>query len=162
MKVIFLDIDGVLNSEKFWTEISQSGRWIKAEKEGRNRDEQSALANIDRNAVDLLNRIVKETDAEIVISSTWKNDINLPYKLRYMGLIKPYYGITPYSNTRHRGTDIELWLDLYKEDNTEIKYVILDDDTDMLEEQMPFFIHTDFRVGLTEQDVKKAIEILKD
>ena len=38
MKVIFLDIDGVLNSEKFWTEISQSGRWIKAEKEGRNRD----------------------------------------------------------------------------------------------------------------------------
>lgn len=160
MKVIFLDIDGVLNSEKFWTEETLPKRWLNARREGKNRDEQSALANIDRKAVELLNKIVKETDAEIVISSTWKNDSNLPYKLRYMGLIKPYYGITPYSDTRHRGTDIKLWLDLYKEDNTEIKYVILDDDTDMLEEQLPYFIHTDFRLGLTKEDAEKAIEIL--
>lgn len=160
MKVIFLDIDGVLNSEKFWNDETQPKRWLKAKQDGKNIDEQSALANIDYKAVELLNRIVKKTDAEIVISSTWKNDFNLPYKLRYMGLIKPYYGITPYSTTRHRGTDIKMWLDLYKEDNTEIKYVIFDDDMDMLEEQIPYFIHTDFRVGLTEEDVEKAIEIL--
>ena len=160
MKVIFLDIDGVLNSEVFWAEKSQCERRKEAKAKGLNKDKQSALANIDPKAIELLNFIVEKTDAGIVVSSTWKNDISLPYKLRYMGLKKPCYGITPDSSTRHRGTDIKLWLDLYKEDNIDIKYVIIDDDTDMLEEQLPYFVHTSFYEGLTKELADKAIEIL--
>ena len=40
------------------------------------------------------------------------------------------------------------------------KYVIPDDDSDMLDTQRNNFIHTDWKVGLTEENVNKAIEIL--
>jgi hypothetical protein len=39
-------------------------------------------------------------------------------------------------------------------------YVIIDDDADMLEEQLPYFIQTRFMVGLTKENVKEAINIL--
>ena len=39
-------------------------------------------------------------------------------------------------------------------------FVILDDDSDMLPEQMNNFIHVDGQVGLTDRDVLTAIEIL--
>lgn len=39
-------------------------------------------------------------------------------------------------------------------------YVILDDDSGMLLSQKDNFIHVDRRVGLTEKDVERAIEIL--
>jgi len=42
------------------------------------------------------------------------------------------------------------------------KYIIIDDDTDMLDEQLPFFINTDPEVGITDEDVKTAIKILND
>lgn len=158
MKVIFLDIDGVLNSEKFWTEKSQSQRRLEAEQQGYNIDECRAFANIDKEAVYLVNYIVENTNAEVVISSTWRSDWNLPYILRFMGLKKPYYGVTPYDRTRHRGTEIRKWLNDYNN----IRYVILDDDTDMLEEQNPYFIHISFREGITKELADKAIEILNN
>lgn len=157
MKVLFLDIDGVLNSEKFWTIKSQSHRRLEAIKQGYNRDEQRALANIDPDAVNLLNYIIDKTDAEIVVSSTWRGDQNLPYIMRFMGLKKPYYGVTPYDKTRHRGTEIQEWLNDYEDS---VKYAILDDDSDMLSHQLPSFVQTRFREGLTKELADKVIEIL--
>lgn len=152
LKVIFLDIDGVLNSERFYTEKSQPERRHWAQQHGFNKDEQSALANIDPLAIELLNDIIDKTDAEIVVSSTWRSDPNLSYKLSFMGLKKPIYGITPYDKSRHRGTEIKEWIDYYKDDeNVNLKYVIIDDDTDMLEKQKPFFFKTDSMEGLTEE-----------
>lgn len=40
------------------------------------------------------------------------------------------------------------------------QYVILDDDSDMLLEHREYFVHTKSRIGLTQQDVDKAISIL--
>lgn len=59
MKVLFLDIDGVLNSEVFYTKESQWERYKRAEDSGYTRDERRALANIDKRAVSLLNYIVE-------------------------------------------------------------------------------------------------------
>ena len=90
MKVIFLDIDGVLNSEEFWKTEAQHIRKKKAIAEGKSRDEASAIANMNPIAVERIIRIVKETGAEIVVSSTWRFDENLCYKLRFMGIPQIY------------------------------------------------------------------------
>ena len=59
-KIIFLDIDGVLNS----------GRWFA--KTGGEPDADGYGVSFDPAAVDCLGRIISETGAEIVISSSWK------------------------------------------------------------------------------------------
>ena len=158
MKAIFLDIDGVLNSEKFWEKEAQHVRKKKAIAEGRSHDEASAIANMDPDAVERIMRIVKETGAEIVVSSTWKYDDNLNYKLRFMG-ISNTYGITPWSRDRHRGSEIKEWLDEHPEVTS---YVIIDDDSDMLEEQKSHFVQTSWHDGINDHNVEKAIKILNN
>ena len=159
MKALFLDVDGVLNSEKFWEEQTQSFRYTAALNEGKTDDEISVIANFDPDAVAWVNYIVAMTNAEIVISSTWRSDYNIPFKMRYAGLLRPIYGITPFSKDRHRGTEIKKWLD----DHPEVtNYVILDDDNDMLEEQMNNLVQTHWLTGLTIDNVKQAINILND
>lgn len=156
MKVIFLDIDGVLNSEEFWKNEAQHVRKKKAIAEGRSHDEASAIANMDPNAVERIMRIVKETGAEIVVSSTWRFDDSICYKLRFMG-IPQIYGITPGTVKRYRGEEIKLWLDEHPE---VIDYVIIDDDNDMLDEQDSHLVQTSWLTGITDYDVEKAINIL--
>lgn len=157
MKVIFLDVDGVLNSEKFWGEQTQHFRYTAALNEGKTDDEISVVANFDPVAVEWVNYIVTKTDAEIVVSSTWRSDYNIQFKLRYAGIKKPMYGITPFSKDRHRGTEIKKWLD----DHPEVThYVIIDDDNDMLDEQLNNFVQTGWAEGLNEECADKAVEIL--
>lgn len=56
-----------------------------------------------------------------------------------------------------RGEEIADWLR-----NSEVDaYVILDDDRDMLDEQLPFFVRTDFEDGFNEQCFKSALKILQ-
>ena len=59
-----------------------------------------------------------------------------------------------------RGEEIQVWMDKESEKNEIESFVILDDDSDMLPEQMGNFIHVDGQVGLVDKDVFKAIEIL--
>ena len=62
-KIVFLDIDGVLNSELHYVEKSQQQL---ADEIG------YPLSEISRSAVSLLNQIVEKTGAKVVISSTWR------------------------------------------------------------------------------------------
>lgn len=48
----------------------------------------------------------------------------------------------------------------YKEIGSDFNYVILDDDSDMLLEQAEHFVKTDTLLGLSEDDVERAIKIL--
>lgn len=156
MKIIFLDIDGVLNSEKFYKNEAQHEKWQRAKEEGRSIDEQDAIANIDPESVKWLNYIIDKTNAEIVVSSTWRFDENLSNKLSFMG-IKPHIGITPKTWERHRGTEIQMWLDKHPE---VINYVIIDDDCDMLDSQLDNFVNTSWEEGLNEETSIKVINIL--
>lgn len=158
MKIIFLDIDGVLNSEKFYKNEAQHEKWKRAESEGYSREEQDAIANIDPESVKWLNYIINKTNAELVISSTWRFDENLKIKLSFMG-IKPFIGITPKTWERHRGTEIQMWLDRHPE---VFNYVILDDDCDMLDSQLNNFVNTSWLEGLNEDSANKAIKILNN
>ena len=140
----------------FWTIQKQHTRKQLAIEAGRTKDEASAIANMDPDAVERIMRIVKETGAEIVVSSTWRFDDSICYKLRFMG-IPQIYGITPGTVKRYRGEEIKLWLDEHPE---VINYVIIDDDNDMLDEQDSHLVQTSWLTGITDYDVEKAINIL--
>ena len=57
-KVLFLDIDGVLNSSKFFDSLN---------------DEDASWKEIDEEAVKMLQRIKEETDCKVVMTSSWRN-----------------------------------------------------------------------------------------
>jgi len=125
MKVLFLDVDGVLNT---FNNISIY-----------------ALSNP---LVSNLDKVVKETGCEIVLSSTWRKFEDHLFTLnRKLG----YYGITIFSHTNQlggkRGEEIQEWLDHHPE---VMQYAIVDDDSDMLDHQLPNFFQTDPHYGLTE------------
>ena len=65
MKVIFLDIDGVLNTHESATTLRESFVERGADLMGFNR--------FDKNCVARVNRITDETGAKIVISSSWRH-----------------------------------------------------------------------------------------
>lgn len=140
MKILFLDVDGVLNNAA------------------------SAAEGIDLIAekVLLVARICEETGASIVISSTWRKLYSLDVlseMLRRVGLRStPVIDVTPEFHNGHRGEEIQHWLDEHP-DVTD--FVIIDDDSDMLDKQKPFFVQTRWEMGLTTRCAKKAIAILK-
>jgi len=153
MKIIFLDIDGVLNIEEerdtIPMAISSSGI--------RYRDFDDIP--IER-CVNNLNRVISETGAEIVITSTWRiqhSVLSLMYIFFLCG-VKPAYilGRTSYDSNVKRGEEITEWL---KEHPEITNFVILDDDSDMVD-LMDHLILIDPEVGLTEADANKAIEML--
>lgn len=138
MKVIFLDIDGVLNCRQ------TIERW-------------DGFIGIDPVLVKNFLRIIDETGAKVVLSSTWRRDQNWRDVMRKNGLTCKFLGRTNISYVPKRGTQIKEWLDECKK--TIDKYVILDDDTDMLPGQKLF--KTDFyNGGLTEEIAEKVIKYL--
>jgi len=134
MKIIFLDIDGVLNN--YYT-LGEGANW-------------------DPDLVKILNRIIKETKAEIVLSSTWRQIT------QYCDIIKndmkiKYIGETP-KLWEKRGVEIQTWLD---ENPGVEKFVILDDDSDMVH-LMPHLLQTDGEFGLTNEIADEAIKRLNN
>lgn len=165
VKLIFLDIDGVISTQK------------------------SRYA-LDKDACDLLGKIIDATDAKIVVSSSWRRNIvedtkrelttighlvpfPFPYADRIVGVtIKANYYVQQGIDLHiPRGVEISQWIDTHinrdnegnwnrKEIGIDFNYVILDDDSDMLFEQAEHFIKTDTYLGLSEDDVERAILIL--
>ena len=78
--------------------------------------------------------------------------------------LKYWTGFSKRKNSTLRPNDAqatEIDVVLNKLNNIE-QYIILDDDTDMEEHQLPFFIKTDpYNDGLNKEVANKAIEILK-
>lgn len=132
MKIIFLDIDGVLN----------------------NYDTPGELICWDPELVKILNRIIKETDAKIVLSSTWRqidyrcDAIKNDMKINYIGKTPKLW--------KKRGVEIQTWLD---ENPGVEKFVILDDDSDMVH-LMSHLLQTDGEFGLTNEIADEAIKRL--
>jgi HAD domain in Swiss Army Knife RNA repair proteins len=119
MKVIFLDFDGVLNSEgSFRMEVRR--------KNSRVSNTLSAVA-----CSNLQYILEQDSSVKIVISSTWRC-IHTPVELT--NILNGYgveaariIGYTPRTMSRNRGHEIRMWLD----DHPNVKkYVILDDDYD--------------------------------
>jgi hypothetical protein len=160
MKVIFLDVDGVLNSEEtceHWHEITQGGNGF-----GGFFREEDAITISDtkwgESLVGRVRKIVEATGANIVISSTWRRHFSIE-KFKEMfklyGWDVPVIGMTP-KLSGGRGVEINAWL----KNNPVESYVIIDDVDQFLIEQRPYYVETNMMVGITEDDVTKAINIL--
>lgn len=148
MKIIFLDIDGVLN----------------------NLNDKLGIYPINQDCVKCFNKLIQETKANIVLISSWRymimrGDMKLKgfeTMLRTHGVncYQRFIGLTPPDDViEERNDQVEFWLmnTNYKVD----QFVILDD-------QEPFpsfpnnFIKTNWQFGLTEKDVERAISILNE
>ncbi len=148
MKIIFIDIDGVLNSEFYYRNVDRSVKdW----------------ARFDPKVVDLIKNLVDEFSAKIVISSTWRFGAvkQLNGELKKSGMIKFLHKDwkTPQLYPPHRGKEIQSWL---TEHPVIVEYVILDDDDSILEEQNSRFVKTELSSGMQKEHFIRAREILNN
>ena len=138
MNIIFLDIDGVMNSteDRFSTELENKDYWIR------------------------LKRLTNETNSVIVLSSSWRIIERLTnlVKERLKEYDIKYIDKTPYLSGR--GNEIRAWLE-----STNIKvdkFVIIDDEISDIVNLFPNnVVKIDMHKGLQDDDVEKAIKILK-
>jgi len=173
-KIIFLDIDGVINI------------YDREDNSKYNKDEFGHL--FCKKATKHLRSIIEKTGAKLVISSTWRM-IGLE-KLRDMwkkrdlpgeiiGLTPRFYGINNAdyliddpddmrnikSCSIPRGFEIKKWLDMVKRDPVHKgkiivdDYVIIDDDSDMLYEQRNNFVKCHNRIGIDSRVEKRCLDI---
>jgi hypothetical protein len=101
MKVIFLDHDGVICLSNNW-----GGRAKKQKEYGRKMSQSVnelpvdvRFDNFDKKAIDTLNEILEETDAEIVVSSDWKRWATVEEMGKYyesQGIKKKPIDFTPF------------------------------------------------------------------
>lgn len=179
IRILFLDIDGVLNSQEYT-------KWCYTD-DGKQYLVEGGDIFVDRNAVNLIKRLCDEYDVRIVISSSWR-DISLSATIKSFEeykdlkcLNKYIVGITPkyHSENLMRGEEINVFYDNIRHFNlrnydkfydrkyfsnknfTNVLYCIVDDDTDMLRFQECHFIKIDNRTGITEKDINKVKHILK-
>ena len=190
MKVIFLDIDGVLNGWDLSEYIKYNIWNIVPCKKIRNfiRRRLSHYVDIDRKRVKRLSQICKKTGAKVVLSSSWKNRLiddsgeryydNDTIKL-FWNLMDKYHieiiGKTPMIRESHKREDeIKAWLSEY--DGKIENYIILDDEDSDLQSFVGNHLiktsHKDYAgyicyserkwSGLTKAHVNQAISILNN
>ena len=130
-KVIFLDIDGVLNTSGS-KHIHNHG------------------TAMDKKCVEVLRKIVEEFNAVIVISSAWRIAPGIPKIKKGLSWVgwdnPPIIGKTPNLSLlkERRGKEIRYWL---LENPTE-SYIIIEDEPDeLLPQQFPFLIQPNHRTG---------------
>ena len=161
-KAVFLDIDGVLNSNN-----NDYGAGV----------EISDGKLVDSKAVALLAKLVKETDATIILHSGWRfwfDDEMNPTRPEAEYLVSSLEkegirisGVTPDLTTEEirktkkfslvKAEEILQWLKLNKEYTN---WVVLDDldlHNAVVEAHQ---VKTDPKVGLTENDIRRAMDIL--
>ena len=139
-KVIFLDIDGVLNTAEYLDGIH-------------------AFEAMNPVIVAILRHLVESTKAVIVISSTWRHGKGWEERVRRVFSQSgwnnpPILDKTP-DLPGGRGKEIATWLS----EHSVTSFVIVDDDIfDMLPEQQEHIVHCDMGLGFTKlhaQEIKR-------
>lgn len=170
VKVLFLDIDGVLNTDSYSDQIFAARKReallrrlpLSSDKlANKTRDKYGAL--FDPSAVMQLKRIIDTSDCKIVLSSTWRRsglqvmrsmwrDRSLPGEL---------WGITSQFRFLSRGIEIKEFIEEQRNDlKIDIEpYVIIDDQCDILPSQRKHFVQSRKSVGITADVADKVISL---
>ena len=181
--ILFLDIDGCLNSQDFYEKRLIRRKNFKIDEKNiakifpEYNDKNIAsfsrcVEDIDYEALDILNNFCIKNNLEVVISSTWRSSglefisnvfryclgLKKDSKEDFMNIID----ITPFSKDRIRGVEIHKWMQLnitpekygchYFEYN---KYIIIDDDSDMMLWQKDNFFKSSIFTGITKKYLDK-------
>lgn len=161
-KVIFLDIDGVLNSS-FWNDTHQM--------------EISDGTLIDRKKVKLLSKLVQRTSAEIVLHSGWKywfdTDLTplraeseklqtlLLEKGLHISSVTPDYATEEIKRTKKFSLIKAKEILAYIEEHPEVQQWVVIDDLDLHDAEVEQHqLRTDPQVGLTAEDISAVQKYL--
>ena len=151
IKVIFLDIDGVLNSSVY-------DRMCKGNE-----------GNIDQTRLPLIKKIVDETNAKIVLSSSWRShwskdasrcdSVGKELDILFASCQLEIFDKTPQIGCNDRAKEIRMWLDCHP---PVASFVILDDNFFGWGDLQKNFVKTSYRIGrgLEEKHVREAIRLL--
>ena len=154
MNVIFLDIDGVLNS------------WQYDHLHGTVHD-----GNIDETRLILLKYLVEKSNAKIILSSSWRKHWNKDKSLcdsigiELETLFSKYqlsiFDKTPELANNNRAEEIKIWLNQNKDF---AHFVIIDDMRFGWSELQAHLVNTNYRIGrgLEEKHINEAIRILNE
>lgn len=149
-QTIFLDFDGVLNCYVRHPKAPPKWEW--------------PFTWLDAECVgNLASLCALAPEAKIIVSSTWRLSFGVEdfvvmfEELGQAEIASRFVGVTPRTADAHRGAEIHAACVEYGWGN----YVILDDDSDMLIQQLPHFVQIDGYKGLTATDVTRALGILK-
>jgi hypothetical protein len=139
LKVIFLDIDGVLSS--------------------------FGLRGLCGTRLDMFADIVKQTGAEVVLASTWRHPHCRDQRMRLQQELGKreveFFGMTPILGTT-RGEEIKRWISSASRRH-QIDFVILDDDpNDEMGELKPHLVKCDGYQGLTPDIAAEVVHRLND
>lgn len=128
--IVFLDIDGVLNSTA-WMEQRPLRGFIPPD----TAEEAFAEERLDPAAVARVRQLVEHRGASIVPMSSWRHRMPVPEFARLSALYgwadAPVIGATPDISHATRGEEVEAWL----VENGELPYICIDDDADFLPHQ---------------------------
>jgi hypothetical protein len=134
MKVIFLDIDGVLNCKS--TPNPRKFPYI-----------------VDPKLLKRLKRLLERTGAKVVLSSTWRYDPAGIFSAKHWGI--PFVDVIPDMPKKPRRNEILTWLKRHREVE---RFVVIDDEDDELD-QLPLF-QPSASTGLTDEIAKGVAKYL--
>jgi len=177
MKILFLDMDGVLNGQhdkQFMEEFKKTHSRYEYE---------NKFWGIDPDLVKYLKMIIDQTGCKIVFSTSWRYfddhpNVGPDWKQTLadlLGMTKELFiGRTPdlveceqwtaaSDWKRRRGNEIYFWLKLNTEPGKYTFCVIDDEVSDILGVINPHnVVHTDCKTGLQMKDVTRAVQILNN
>lgn len=154
MGLLFLDFDGVLNSQRYFDEHPNA---------------RSDYDMIDRDAVALLSGLVDKSQCQVVISSSWRigrtvNELRRILLHRGFNFPERVIGKTPtVDDERRTGFSPPRGYEIAKfiaDKKFKGAYAILDDDSDM-DGVEAHFVQTDRKTGLTSADVEACLRLLR-
>ncbi len=180
MKIIFLDIEGVLNCDQSYLDylyIKKNGLPLNRYYQIHEKDNKGFSLPIDEEKVQILGEIVKLTGAKVVLSSShradWKDGkekLQFSKSKALLYLFEKYnidvIGITPYINNRlisPREDEIKAYLNEHKEIES---FCVIDDDDFDLHSLKDFLVKTSTHRneidegGLQKRHVDEVIKIL--
>ncbi|MBR6657666.1 MAG: hypothetical protein IKL18_05810 [Oscillospiraceae bacterium] len=163
MKIIFLDIDGVLNSDSW------------------NQKHENEIKNgilVDEEKVKILSKLIKTTGAKIVLHSGWRfwfDDSFLPIRKESEILMKllnknniHFYDFTPDLTTEEirksknfskvKPNEILLWLKKHSDISSWVVIDDLDLNNKIISDHQ---IKPDSKIGLSSSDIEKAVKLLE-
>lgn len=133
-KILFLDIDGVVNCEKTF-------------------QRHRGVIGIDPYMAFLVGKIKLDTGCDVVLSSSWRHGEEGVKEVERQ--VCDLLDRTPNSDDGFRGGEVKAWLTGHPEVTN---YAILDDDSDFFPEQ-PLF-KTSWKEGLTKEIAEEVIKHL--
>jgi len=151
VRVVFLDIDGVLNHWEYLKRMKASGVRSRG---------CTTESHIDPDCVGRLNGLLSRSNAKVVVSSTWRilhSIESLQETLEAKGFEGDIIDFTTTEDLGSRGAQINAWLESH--DDIE-SFVIIDDDGDM-GTLRPYWVQTSlFEGGIKDEHVEEAMQVL--